>query len=233
MPLQAYPFASVLTGDLIGSRRRDENALNRAMARLAQAAEDITTDTGHQTRFERHRGDGWQMLLPDGRDGLRAALRTIAALAADDGGLATRLAIGLGDAELPPSQTQPSQTQPPRAPLAAGRGAAFLTAGDALDAMPRNTHITLTPEAGPLFAAMTGLIDWQCRNWTPPQADALFFALRRNKPTQEDMANHFGISRQAVQARLAGTGLPALRQAIDVFETTIAQHMPLPKGDTP
>ena len=86
----AHDFASVLTGDLVASRRHGAEALDEAMQVLDRASRDIGEDLDTKPVFQRHRGDGWQLVLPMGQYGLRAALRIQAALAAA-GSLATRL----------------------------------------------------------------------------------------------------------------------------------------------
>jgi len=205
-----HDFAAVLTGDIRDSRRMDDAALARAMGLIEQTATDIGTDLTCDLRFDRHRGDGWQIFLPRARNALRAALRISAALTAQGDGLQTRIAIGIGTATIPANGD-----------LGAASGTAFVEAGDMLDSMERHETIVIDRQVGTVMTAMIGLLDWQAQNWTAPQAAALFEALRHRTPTQEEIATKFGVSRQAIQLRLAGTALPAIREAIYAFERHI------------
>lgn len=205
-----HDFAAVLTGDIRESRHSSEAALGNAMSRIAETAHDIGDDLNLETRFNRHRGDGWQVFLPRAQGALRAALRISAALTAQEDGLKTRIAIGLGSATIPDDGD-----------LGAASGTAFVAAGDMLDSMDRHEMIVIDRQVGTVMTAMIGLLDWQAQNWTAPQSAALFEALRHRAPTQEDIATKFGVSRQAIQLRLAGTGLPAIREAIHAFQSTV------------
>jgi hypothetical protein len=207
-----HPFAAVLTGDIVKSRGLTDRALSGVMDTLADSVSDIGKDLGLHAGFARYRGDGWQAFLPEGAPALRAALRLIAALTARHKGAATRMTIGLGAADLPPDRA-----------LGAASGAAFVTSGDLLAAQERWQRLTLAPRAGQALCAVTQLLDWQARQWTAPQAEALFEALRIQTPTQEEIAARIGgVTRQAIQIRLSGTGLPAIQEALHVFESTVA-----------
>lgn len=205
-----HAFAAVLTGDIRGSRTMGEASLRTAMEVIEQTAHDIGDDLKFEVRFDRHRGDGWQIVLPRAQSALRAALRISAALTAQEGGLQTRIAIGLGTATIPANGD-----------LGAASGTAFVEAGDILDTMERHETIVIDRQVGTVVNAMIGLLDWQAQNWTAPQAAALVEALRHRAPTQEEIATRFGVTRQAIQLRLSGTGLPAIREAIHAFESHI------------
>ncbi len=211
--LPTYPLAAVLTGDLIGSRRKPAAAVDMAIAALRDAALDIGRDMQRPVVFDRHRGDGWQVLLPEAAAGLRSAMRLVAALTAAETGLSTRIGLGFGPARLVADRD-----------LASAQGAAFQMSGDVLDGLPRQDRIALPAlgtAAGPPLQAMTMLLDWESRRWSPGQAAALFEALRLAGPTQEEIAEKFGVSRQAIQMRLAATGLRAVLEALNVFESQI------------
>ncbi|MCM2561331.1 hypothetical protein M8756_00225 [Lutimaribacter sp. EGI FJ00015] len=204
-----HEFAAVLTGDLRNSRKLGSGRLAATMRHIVDAARDIGRDCKTSVHFDRHRGDGWQIVLPRAETALRAALRITAALAAQDGP-ATRIAIGIGAVHLPGSGD-----------LGAADGPAFVASGDLLDSMERQRNIVIDARTGPCIPAMIGLLDWQSRHWSAPQAQALYDALRSSPPTQEEIAQEFGVSRQAIQLRLAGTGLAAIRDAVAVYENDL------------
>ena len=206
-----FPFCAVLTGDLIASRT--SGTVDSAMQALSRSATEIASD-GPVTLFDRHRGDGWQVFLSEGAYALRAALRLVAALKAAGVGLETRIGIGIGAATLPDSQD-----------LGAASGEAFTLAGDVLEGLGRAGRIGMPPLPGPCdaaYQAMVALLDRQSRSWKPAQARALFAALERSGPTQEDIAERLGVTRQAVQVSLSSVGLPALDAALHAFESQIA-----------
>lgn len=217
-----YSFAAVLTGDFIASRRRMA-ALDRSMAVIAETARDIAADTGMHCVFQRFRGDGWQVFLSDGEIGMDAALRVIAALTAADA-LQTRLALGFGSACLSDDND-----------LASAHGAAFTTSGDLLDAMDKADHLAAprfeTPDAT-AYAALVMFLDAESRSWTRGQAEAVFEALRRAEPTQEEIARKIGITRQAVQSRLSGTALPAVLHALHAFRSRLRDICTDPDTET-
>lgn len=208
----AHDFASVLTGDLVASRRHGAEALDEAMQVLDRASRDIGEDLDTKPVFQRHRGDGWQLVLPMGQYGLRAALRIQAALAAA-GSLSTRIGIGVGPARIPDDGN-----------LAAASGAAFHMAGDVLAGLARGTHLALPPIPGALGDALGALmlfVDREAQGWNGTQGQALFEALRVQTPTQEEIAQKVGVTRQAVQSRLSGTALDALQETLRVYESRI------------
>ena len=208
----AHDFASVLTGDLVASRRHGAEALDEAMQVLDRASRDIGEDLDTKPVFQRHRGDGWQLVLPMGQYGLRAALRIQAALAAA-GSLATRIGIGVGPAHIPDDGD-----------LAAASGAAFHMAGDVLAGLARGTHLAMPPIPGALGDALGALmlfVDREAQGWNRTQGQALFEALRIQTPTQEEIAQKVGVTRQAVQSRLSGTALDALQETLRVYESRI------------
>lgn len=206
-----FLFSAVLTGDLVNSRGMSAAQVDAAMDTLEKAASDIADDMRIEACFARHRGDGWQVFLSEGHAGLRAALRLMACLTATHKGAATRIGIGLGPATVPTDRA-----------LAAASGPAFVQAGDSLADQDRATRLSLTPDAGDAFGAVSLLLGWQAQQWTAAQAQALYHALQFQPITQEEIADRIGgITRQAVQNRLSGTGLNAIEAALRAFEASV------------
>lgn len=228
-----HPIA-VLTGDLIASTAADVSAVDRAIQALAQAARILGDWAGHDTRFTRFRGDGWQLYLEKPGLTLRAALYLTAYLRAAEAGLATRMAIAIA-----PSYRLGAQG------LSGASGLAFEKSGRGLDQMKRQDLIAFdadsdarkvsavapTAHAGPDVTpgphskpdlwqkAILDLALWQASRWTRDQATAIALALHPDPPTQDRIAQSLGITRQAVQVRLKGAGLHALKSALTAFET--------------
>ena len=200
---------AVLTGDLIDSQKLPAAIVSRAMETLAQVAADFTPE-GRKAAFNRFRGDGWQMLVPDATRALDATLAVIAALRTDEHLPATRIGIGIGSGPAPEGDID----------LSAMSGPAFVASGRALDAMPRRSRLAIAGEpVGPWHEAVIALVDHVAQGWTAAQAEAIAHWLRAPDATQDDIAAPLGITRQAVQARLAAAGAASLQTSRAAFAT--------------
>ena len=206
---------AVLTGDFVASTSAEPQAVDRAMAALVAASDILSGWIGSDTRFTRFRGDGWQICLMRPNFTLRATLFLIAALRAADTGLETRLSIAIA----PYSHLG-------GAGLAAASGPAFVLSGHQLDEMSRADRFNFVADQKEPASwqkavwqrAVLALAFHQARSWTREQAEAATFALMPFRPTQEQIAEKLGVTRQAVQARLRGAGIPAIFDALSVFE---------------
>jgi len=214
---------AVLTGDLVASTEASPHSIDRAMEVLSAAATDIadwhiTENTAVEaTRFTRYRGDGWQILVPLGHFGLRAALSMYARLAGVPGLPSTRIAVGLASVDHVPGPD-----------LSDAHGAAFVVSGRALAGMARGERLRLAGDRiNPLRAAFFGLLDDRISDWTPEQAEAVAHAIAPDAPTQSAIAATLGISPQALSSRLAGARWPAIRRILHAWER------PVPPGEEP
>ena len=204
--------ATVFTGDLIGSREATTEAVEDSLAALSVAASRAGQRLGTDLRFTRHRGDGWQILLTQPRQTLFLCLALLAGLRAADTGLDTRIGIGIDRIESPGTRD-----------LSDAAGPAFVMAGDMLHALgaPRRKELVLLGGGGaqPWHNAVVALVDWIARGWTPEQAEALSLVLlETGQDTNAKRAERLGISRQAFESRLKGTGHDALAVARSAFE---------------
>lgn len=198
---------AVLTGNLIGSSRAAPRAVDFSLAALAEAAEAVEGWGLARPRFTRFRGDHWQLYVSASGMALRAALFLAACLRAAETGLTSRIAIGLGPVDRLDDD------------LGRAAGAAFTRSGKALDRMVRGTTLAVDGlEAGPWPEAVAELADWMLQRWSREQAEAVALALDPAGPPQAEIAQRLGISRQAVQGRLAGAGYQALCPALAAFE---------------
>lgn len=200
---------AVLTGDLIASTRAPPEAVDKAMAALAEAAAQISTWAGNDTRFTRFRGDGWQIYIANQALVLRATLLLLAKLRATGGGLKTRLSVAVGTIDRLGDQG-----------LAGATGEAFSLSGRNLDEMtPYFTFVYAEPaKRDPWKPAVMDLAVWQAGTWSREQAEAVAMALERPRQKDEKLARRLGITRQALQARLKGSGIMATSHALLAFE---------------
>ena len=201
--------AGILTGDLIGSAKVAAETVDRAMDVLSGAANQIAIWAGTDTRFTRFRGDGWQIYLAEPSLILRAMLLLIARLRSEQPGLATRLSIAVG----PVDRLGASG-------LAEAAGPAFTLSGRNLDKMLTYSSLAYAaPEQKDFWKpAVLDLAHWQAGRWTREQAEAVALALDHPRPADAALAEKLGITRQALQSRLKGSGIMAMSRALLAFE---------------
>ena len=204
---------AILTGDLVGSRGQDAAAVDESLAALRDGARALGEKHGFDPRFTRHRGDGWHMALPDPHQALDACLSLAAALRAADTALETRIAVGIG-----------AVTHWGSKDLSDASGQAFEVSGDLLDQMTRHGQSEQMMIAGQGITrwpqATLALADHVARGWTKGQAEAVAMVLLdTDRDTNEKRAQALGISRQAFDARLHGSGLGAMERALDAFRS--------------
>lgn len=215
---QVKALAAVLTGDLVGSSGAGPVAVETAMTALVSATQAISSHGETNTRFTRFRGDGWQLVLENPAISLWATIIMTARLRASDAGLATRIAIGIGSVESLGSND-----------LGDASGAAFELSGRLLDRMPADRRLAIAGPKNPdqppfrqlvtpFHMAIFALLGHQTSRWTAAQAEAVALALEHGDETQARLAERLGVTRQAVQSRLAAAGLAALEPALRAFE---------------
>jgi len=204
----------VLTGDIIRSRRLDPAGFEAVRATLIAACAEIAAWSGPSAgNIDFFRGDAWQMLVSDPRIALRASLYVRARLRAAHG-QDSRIAVGVGYID-----------RLERRRLSLSLGEAFVLSGQALDAMTRNSDLTiaLPPEAGEraiLLQIVAGLCSAIVGDWTQRQAELVCLALLPDALTNEAIGRRLvpAIRKQTVTRALAGARWHALRQAIVAFE---------------
>ena len=146
---------AVITGDLISSTTSTEEVVTDTMNLIHTIADEV----GPDTRFTRHRGDGWQIFLSKPGYALRA-MSYIAAHLASAGWLQSRMALGLGTAG---SLSGPD--------LAAASGTAFTASGRVLDSLPKGRMLGIAGEGvDALHGNLIAYIDRQIQGWSAEQA---------------------------------------------------------------
>lgn len=185
--------------------------LDRAIETLQQAAMMISAWPPHDTKtatvFGRRGGDGWQTTLFAPGRSLRAALFLRSSLMSA-GAFQTRIVVAVGEGAL----SDKAMNDPNY-----GHGPAFTHSGRLLEKLPRNS-LMQHADGGPLSAAYL-LADHISREWTQAQAATMALALAPTRRTQQDIAEHLGISRQAVAQSLKSAGYTAINAALALIET--------------
>lgn len=204
--------ATVLTGDLIASTQAGQRAVDGAMEVIDSVARHEAQISGHDIRFARFRGDGWQIYCGDPAKVFRLTLLVLANLQSRPTLAKTRLAAAVGEVSFLPQSG-----------LASASGEVFFKSGQNLDGMTTQRLIFDSDEYGwpwklPLFT----YLDWQSSRWSPEQAEAVALAFRHSPPRRRNVPEILGISRQAAEARLAGAGYGPLVDAEASFQVVPA-----------
>ena len=197
---------AVITGDLIASTSSSPEAVTEAMSLIEARAQEI----GPETRFTRHRGDGWQIYLQAPGIGLRTMVSFAADLTAA-GGLQSHMALGMGTASNLNGGT-----------LSKASGSAFVASGRALDEMPKVRRMEIAGDrVDDMHRCLVRYIDLQVQNWSREQAEASSHMLTLTVPARQViLAARLGITRQAFAARLAAAGYDLLDEATNAFFST-------------
>lgn len=199
---------AVITGDIVKSTSLPEGRVAVAFEALKWAADQISSwqEPPNPTTFSRNRGDGWQVFLADSRIALRAALFMRASLRAQGKDLATRMAVGIAEG-----------TAPGSADLNLADGPAFVAAGRALDSIKAPVELRVVCDDRALEAVYR-LADHLSKGWTQKQAAALVPMLAPWGATQQTVAEHQRITRQAVGQALRGAGYDAIHDVLRMIE---------------
>lgn len=194
----------VITGDIVGSTTMAPDRLSAGLAALQDTAARVAQWTQSDSHFTRQRGDGWQLCLPARLAPLRIALTLRAALRATDANLATRMAIAVGPVTLPASGNLNEAT-----------GAPFVASGRLLDSLQ---GAAIADARGGADGAAAVLAHHISHGWTQAQARSVLPMLAPDRPTQEEVAQALGVTRQAVRQALVAAGFPAISDALDQLE---------------
>ena len=204
---------AVLTGDLVRSTALSHEDLVCVRNVLETATREVSGwGRGAVHGPDVFRGDSWQVVLLDGTSALRAAVYLRAVLRALEHRPDTRIAIGVGGAEVI-DEGEVSRSV----------GEAFTLSGRALDDMNRFEGFKL---AVPRWSAsqaylptVVALCDHIVGTWSPSQAKVALEVLRPDAGTQEDIGQALDVSRQFVNKVYRQSGLSAVMMAIEAFES--------------
>ena len=199
---------AVLTGDIVRSTDLPKERLDRAVSALQAAAETAADWHGASLLFSRNRGDGWQVFLQRPALALRTALYLRSALRAEGKDMSTRISAATGTGD-------PGDT----GDLNAASGPVFVASGRGLDKIEPPAMMAFA--GGGATGAVFRLSDHVSNSWTEAQARALGPFLAPDPPTQSEVADRLGITRQAVAQALDSAGYHALSDALAMIEGRI------------
>lgn len=204
---------AVLTGDLIDSRL-DEDGVS-PLAALEQVLDALAEHYG--ACYQRFRGDGFQLALPQAEDGIEAAVLLRAGLMRHgDGGRRhdCRLAVAAGLDDWQPGQ-----------PLHSAMGEVFVASGLALDALAEQSRqlcLAITDAAeDSALGVLIHYLDDQLGDWSAQAAEAVYLKLFHDE-TQQAIARRLGIRQPSVHKRLAQARWPLLAECLALFRERLA-----------
>lgn len=208
---------AVITGDIIGFKKLPLDIRKNMHHTLRVANRELRSAFPGLLPYDISvfRGDGWQMLLADPVMALRAALLTRGLIRSSVSShrMDTRLAIGIGGIDYVPENH-----------VTAGDGEAYRCSGKLLSEMDGTRQGTMryaypgVPEASALDAIvrLTGAL---ADRWSDRMASAMVGVLQGKN--QDRIAGEWSppVTRQAVGKHLERAAWPAIRQALEIFET--------------
>lgn len=199
---------AVITGDLVDSTSLGRAKIERAFEALEASAETQADWHGAPLHFTRHRGDGWQVVLAKPEMALRSALAFRAALRAEGSEFDSYMGLSIDNLEGPLENDLNNETEP-----------AFRDSGNELDILKLVGPGWMSFSGKGVLGAATILADNISKAWTPPQASAVLPFLSPSKvPTQSEVAEALGKTRQAVGKALEAANFEPIQFALKFIE---------------
>ncbi|CUJ33871.1 hypothetical protein [Cognatishimia activa] len=206
---------AVLTGDIVGSTQQSSEDLADIFQDLHECALVIETLCGGPIHLTRHRGDGWQIALPQKRFAIRSALLIRAKLKSREAGLDSYIGIAFGETNTELQSDLNLETSE-----------TFQRSGWALEDVKSSKWATrMITQESPSHDAILALLDHMIRSWTQTQSAEIYekFTLIPTK-SDTDIAKALGKSRQAVSKSLKSTGADRIELALGALEFNESQR---------
>jgi predicted XRE-type DNA-binding protein len=203
-------MTSIITGDIIASRRTDN--ITDWLKPLKAALKAFGKEPRH---WEIYRGDSFQLEVPGLQDTLYTAIKLRADLQSSAG---VHLRMGIGIGEKTYSATKITESN----------GDAFVRSGDSFDQLQKQTIMFKTPwpeldEEINLYLALALLtID----HWSKQSAEAFQLQLASENITQKEIARKLNITQGRVSERLKRAGSDELLRMLDRYQTLIKRYAP-------
>ncbi|WP_136254446.1 hypothetical protein [Onishia niordana] len=203
---------AVLTGDIIASQRiTDTTALYQA---LETSLERLADHYGG--RFERYRGDGFQLAIPNTSAALDAAvaLRAELVMHSEEQRWDARIAVAVGYNEWQPDRS-----------LASADGPVFVASGKTLDTMTEEgEHLALSrPDAADddAITLLVRYVDELIDDWSHHSAEIAYLKFWHPE-SQQAMAERLNIRQPSVHKRLRTARWSMLADTLDFFRHRLA-----------
>ena len=204
-------MTSILTGDIINSRMKDDNIW------LKTLKETLDTFGESPKYWQVYRGDSFQLEIENCENAFYAALKLKSHLKST-GNIDVRIGIGIGEKEYNVDRITESN------------GEAFINSGYAFDTYLKKQTIAIkTPwqeideELNIAFDLALLTID----SWTKNSAEVFKLSLESENSTQKKIANILGITQGRVSERQKRSGFDPIMKLEKRFRKLIQQKTPL------
>ena len=213
-------YCTVITGDIIGSKRLPQDARQALFKHMKEGSSAVRRyfDDFVPLDIAVARGDEWQMLVSRPAEALRVGLYYRAYLKASmtEVSVDTRFAIGIGSINFIPGSN-----------VAEGDGEAFNLSGKTLDGLNRfSIGVAAAEDPKGLFSkaleSAALLVDSQAKGWTSAQAQAVCGTLLGW--TQNEIAARWPgerITQQAVSQHLKSAEWVYVEYGLGVFKQLV------------
>lgn len=207
---------AVLKGDIIDSSRLSVPDQRSLKQRLREGAKRFAETFPRSVfgQLDVFSGDSWQLLMPEWRRSLRAAIymravaKSVETLKAD-----TRIAIGWGSVD-------EESLMPGR--ITESTGDAFTRSGHRLENMAKHERLAFdgdVEESAPFVRASLALADEIADRWKAKQAQAIAMALLGQK--QEEIAAATGKKQPTVYKALKSAGWRGVEKFLEEIEYSL------------
>jgi hypothetical protein len=206
---------AVLKGDIVGSTKLSTQGLSSVLNQLRKGVESFFGQYRGAVygKMDVFSGDSWQLLMPDWRRSVRAALYLRAVVKSDaETKIDTRIAIGWGAVDADSLK---------RNRITESTGEAFTRSGHTLEKMAKHARLAFDGgETGtPLVRASLALADELAGRWTPTQAQAVAMALLGQK--QDEIASASGKKQPTVYKALRSAGWRGIETFLEEIEYSL------------
>ncbi len=198
-------MVSILTGDIIQSRRSKPSVWLRALKK------ELDKIGPSPKKWEIFRGDSFQLELAQPEDSFMTAMKIRCLLKAKS--IDVRIAIGVGEKDHA------------AASILESNGQAFVLSGEKFESLKREKQTLAIKTPWPEFDADMNLIlklaSMAMSKWTANSAEAIKIALEKPDLIQEALGKKLGIKQNAVSGRLKRAYFDELTEVDTLFRKKI------------
>ena len=179
-------FTSVITGDIVQSRKADN------VAWLSRLKKVLSAEGKSPRTWEIYRGDSFQVEVKDPADSFLVAIRIKAAIKTVKN-LDVRMGIGIGDKKFASNRVAESD------------GEAFIRSGETLEALNKSKHkLAIKTPWSDFDYEMNICFRLACipmDNWTPNSAELIQILTNNRYLTQKALARRLGVTQPSISER--------------------------------
>lgn len=202
---QFTPMVSIITGDIVQSRRSKPSVWLRALKK------ELDKVGPSPKKWEIFRGDSFQVEVSQPHDAFLTAMKIKALLKSKS--IEVRMAIGIGE------------KQHVAANITESNGPAFVFSGEKFELLKKEKQMLAMRTAWPAFDADMNLYfrlaSIAMNKWTANSAEAVKVALEKPDLVQQALGKKLGIKQNAVSGRLKRAYFNELMEVDKIFRTKL------------